>query len=262
MAIGTPIYTPKLPYLFAMALALGMLFLDQKYDYFAPLKDVKVYISAETKNLTSRLFVSSINFFDGFKSSKELASEIDVLKENIDLLLIENNLIRQNIDSKNISFDGKLSKIIEFDTHQYFCCSNHRLIVSTDSNYIQGYVINDNGLIGQIYKQTGRYAEVILLSDKRHNIPIMHNQETFFCIGKGMGKPNKIQCEIDNNLVNKNLIGALMQTSGFGGIFDRGIDVGYVVDTELKSDLLVITIELIASPLETDKVYILTKNDF
>ena len=90
----------------------------------------------------------------------------------------------------------------------------------------------------------------------------MHNQETFFCIGKGMGKPNKIQCEIDNNLVNKNLIGALMQTSGFGGIFDRGIDVGYVVDTELKSDLLVITIELIASPLETDKVYILTKNDF
>ena len=115
MAKGTPIYTPKLPYLFAMALALGTLFLDQKYDYFAPLKDVKVYISAETKNLTSRLFVSSINFFDGFKSSKELASEIDVLKENIDLLLIENNLIRQNIDSKNISFDGKLSKIIEFD---------------------------------------------------------------------------------------------------------------------------------------------------
>ena len=102
MAIGTPIYTPKLPYLFAMALALGTLFLDQKYDYFAPLKDVKIYISAETKNLTSRLLVGSINFFDGFKSSQELASEIDILKENIDLLSIENNFIRQK---KRTKFD-------------------------------------------------------------------------------------------------------------------------------------------------------------
>ena len=84
----------------------------------------------------------------------------------------------------------------------------------------------------------------------------MNNQETFFCIGKGMGKPNKIQCEIDNSLANKNLIGALMQTSGFGGIFDRGIDVGYVVDTELKSDLLVITIELIAGPLVLSLIHI------
>ena len=262
MAIGTPVYTPKLPYLFAMMFALGILFLDQKYDYFAPIKNTKTYLFAETKALTNKLLISSNNFFDGFKSSQKLAFEIDMLKENIDLLSIENNFIKQNIDSRNIPFDGKPSKIIEFDTNQYFCCSNHRLIVSTDSNYIHGYVINEAGLIGQIYNQTEKYVEVILLSDKRHNIPLMHNQENLFCIGKGMGKPNKIQCEIDNNLVNKNLIGSLMQTSGFGGIFDRGINVGYVIDTELKSDLLVITIELIASPLVTDKVYILTKNDF
>ena len=123
MAIGTPVYTPKLPYLFAMMIAVGILFLDQKYDYFAPIKNTKTYLFAETKDLTNKLLISSNNFFDGFKSSQELASEIDTLKENIDLLITENNLIRQNINSKNISFDGKLSKIIEFDTHQYFCAA-------------------------------------------------------------------------------------------------------------------------------------------
>ena len=102
MAIGTPIYTPKLPYLFAMALALGALFLDQKYDYFAPIKNTKTYLFAETKELTNKLLISSNNFFDGFKSSQKLAFEIDILKENIDLLSIENNFIRQNIDSKNM----------------------------------------------------------------------------------------------------------------------------------------------------------------
>jgi len=261
MAIGTPIYTPKLPYLFAMLFALGILFLDQKYDYFAPLKDSKTYLFAETKNLSNKVLISSNNFFNGFKSSQELAIEIDNLKENIDLLSIENNLIRQNIDSKNISFDGKPSKIIEFNTHQYFCCSQHRLIANTDSNYAQGYVINKTGLIGQIYNQIGRYAEVILLSDKRHKIPLMDDKNTFFCIGKGMGTPKKIQCEIDNDFVNENLIDSLMLTSGFGGIFDRGIEVGHVIDTELKSDLVVITIGLIADPLLTDKVYILKKNE-
>ena len=64
MAIGTPVYTPKLPYLFAMMFALGILFLDQKYDYFAPIKNTKTYLFAETKALTNKLLISSNNFFD------------------------------------------------------------------------------------------------------------------------------------------------------------------------------------------------------
>ena len=70
MAIGTPVYTPKLPYLFAMMIAVGILFLDQKYDYFAPIKNTKTYLFAETKDLTNKLLISSNNFFDGFSKNE------------------------------------------------------------------------------------------------------------------------------------------------------------------------------------------------
>ena len=92
--------------------------------------------------------------------------------------ILNQNTISEKFDSENSSFIVIPSKVVDFDANQYFCCDKHRMILSSDNNIEVGsfkVVINKEGIIGQTLKLNNNFFEVILLSDKNHNIPIENN---------------------------------------------------------------------------------------
>ena len=126
-----------------------------------------------------------------------------------------------------------ISKLIKFDTNNYFCCSNHKLFIKPISDSVteplQSAIINSQGLIGQIvYDMNGIY-EVMLLTDTRHSTPVF--SENFYCNAKGSGKPGIITCIYSELIWDEQFeIGQKFYSSGLGGVFPKNILIGNVLN--------------------------------
>ncbi len=114
-------------------------------------------------------------------------------------------------------------------------------------------VINQDGLVGQIESidEDSGVAEVILITDKRSNIPVKTKNEGKRAIltGNTTNRPH-----LDYILNTKKLIvGEEILTSGDGGVFPEDIPVGYI--EEIKNDR--VSVETYADWSSLDYVFIL-----
>ena len=114
-------------------------------------------------------------------------------------------------------------------------------------------VINSEGIIGQSIKINRNLFEVILLSDKSHKIPIQ-NENEFYCEASGLGIPRKIFCDVDLTLEEKSFeLDQQIFSSGLGGIFPKGIEIGSIYEIQDISPKEVrLIIELNANPLSSN----------
>ncbi len=102
-------------------------------------------------------------------------------------------------------------------------------------------VMNDDGLVGQIESVSGDIASVILITDRRSNIPVKAKNSGKRAILEGNGTNIT---ELGYLVSTKNLsIGEEILTSGDGGIFPSDIPVGYI------------------EKIENDRVYVATYAD-
>ena len=114
-------------------------------------------------------------------------------------------------------------------------------------------VINSEGIIGQSIRINRNLFEVILLSDKSHKIPIQ-NENEFYCEASGLGIPRKIFCDVDLTLEEKSFeLDQQIFSSGLGGIFPKGIEIGSIYEIQDISPKEVrLIIELNANPLSSN----------
>ena len=114
-------------------------------------------------------------------------------------------------------------------------------------------VINSEGIIGQSIRISRNLFEVILLSDKSHKIPIQ-NENEFYCEASGLGIPRKIFCDVDLTLEEKSFeLDQQIFSSGLGGIFPKGIEIGSIYEIQDISPKEVrLIIELNANPLSSN----------
>ena len=114
-------------------------------------------------------------------------------------------------------------------------------------------VINSEGIIGQSIKINRNLFEVILLSDKSHKIPIQ-NENEFYCEASGLGIPKKIFCDVDLTLEETSFeLDQQIFSSGLGGIFPKGIEIGSIYEIQDISPKEVrLIIELNANPLSSN----------
>jgi rod shape-determining protein MreC len=92
----------------------------------------------------------------------------------------------------------------------------------TDDNI----VINDDGLVGQIERKADNIAEILLITDKRSNIPVVTKSSRQRAILSGNGTRNPELTFLDNT--QSLVVGEEIVTSGDGGIFTPDIQVGYI----------------------------------
>lgn len=112
-------------------------------------------------------------------------------------------------------------------------------------------VINEDGLIGQIEAVGDGVASVILITDKRSNIPVKSKNygKRAILVGTGTANP-RLDYIISTNKLS---LGEEILTSGDGGIFTPDIPVGFVKEIS-KGQVL---IETYADWSSLDYVFIL-----
>ncbi len=87
-------------------------------------------------------------------------------------------------------------------------------------------IINEDGLVGQVESVAGNLASIILITDKRSNIPVKSKNYGKRAILVGTGTKNpRLDYIISTNKLS---LGEEILTSGDGGLFPADIPVGYV----------------------------------
>lgn len=255
MANETPRFTSRSPYVIACLFGLTLFFLDVAYQAFNPLDRIKInsknFIQSGVSNLKNSFVSLKINFSD----KKLLINENKNLKEELTILSV---ITQQNIFNFELDDVNHPHRIINFDTDQYFCCSNHRMFVEKNEKFYQkGFALNSTGLIGQIIKDHPYSFELILLSDIDHKIPIYNKDFEVYCNAEGSGFERLIICKSSKDLDMGSIIGLEFYTSGFGGIFNKDMPVGKVISfTQGENNEFKIFIEIFANPLTDEKVFL------
>jgi rod shape-determining protein MreC len=110
----------------------------------------------------------------------------------------------------------------------------HRVLVdkgSTDGVFKGQTVLDADGIFGQVSQVHTHSAEVILISDAEHAIPVQSNRSGLRTIAVGTGDPNLLSLPfvtVESDLKP----GDLLITTGMGGKFPRGYPVAEVTRVE------------------------------
>lgn len=244
-----------------------ILFLDFRFNSFKPTRDFYNSSSIFIKIISRELIIDPIlDTFNSIFNSKNLNRENKELKDELNYQLIKNyltsneeflnkNIFHSKNSSKSLELDVLPAKIARFDVDQYHCCDRHRMFLATEKGYevnSSKVIVNSQGIIGQTIELNKNLFEVILLSDKAHNIPIQNDYE-YFCEAKGLGIPKKIFCDVDLTLWDNNFLEKqIFYTSGLGGVFPKGVEIGFLDEIrQISPKKLRLVIELNANPLSS-----------
>jgi rod shape-determining protein MreC len=98
---------------------------------------------------------------------------------------------------------------------------------SFDGVFLKQPVLDAQGVIGQVYRVSLQDAEVILISDPGHAIPVQLNRTGMRALAFGTGNLNRLELPfIPNNADVRE--GDLLVTSGLGGGFPAGYPVAKI----------------------------------
>ncbi len=274
MARVAPNSGSKAIYLLCILAGAILLYLDIAYKSFDSIKNTYISTTISSTYLLKKITVDPFIYLYDLSSSKShLVNENKNLQAALDKSYLENFIVSRGdkffmddeaitalMSKYEIDEVFHASKIKFFDTTKYFCCDTHimyiEVISSSGIDFTGSAVINSEGIIGQVISDNG-VKEVLLLTDTSHYIPL--ETEGYFCNAKGSGKPGIISCRY-SSLIWTNPVsnGQKLYSSGLGGIYPRGILIGYVQEiTNIDETDIKIDISLITDPLKNSMLGII-----
>ena len=274
MARVAPNSGSKAIYLLCILAGAILLYLDIAYKSFDSIKNTYISTTISSTYLLKKITVDPFIYLYDLSSSKShLVNENKNLQAALDKSYLENFIVSRGdkffmddeaikalMSKYEINEVFHASKIKFFDTTKYFCCDTHimyiEVISSSGIDFTGSAVINSEGIIGQVISDNG-VKEVLLLTDTSHYIPL--ETEGYFCNAKGSGKPGIISCRY-SSLIWTNPVsnGQKLYSSGLGGIYPRGILIGYVQEiTNIDETDIKIDISLITDPIKNSMLGII-----
>lgn len=122
-------------------------------------------------------------------------------------------------------------------------------------------VLDTNGIVGQVVRALPNTAEVMLITDPDHAIPVEVSRNGLRTVAFGSGQPNRLHLPFLAN--NADIVpGDILVTSGLGGIFPAGYPVAIVDKFEARPDKSFANIY--ATPkakLESSREFLIVWND-
>ena len=147
----------------------------------------------------------------------------------IDSMGEENQSLRSLLQAqKRLSLNAQLAELVEVDLDPY----RHRLMIDQGSN--QGVregqaVIDAHGLVGQVLDPLANSAQVIMITDPGHAIPVRVARNGLRAIAYGTGEVDRL--ELPHIPFSADIqAGDQLLTSGLGGQFPGGIPVAVIKD--------------------------------
>lgn len=240
--------------LFLLILISGIMFLVNK---FSP--DSLENFRVEVVDITDPVADFFVDFYDGVKLVFEQVDNIihaNTYSRQLQKTKDENFKLRlqvYNLQNENKSLQELVKYIPQRSQEVYSARITSRAPGSVvQSGYIKSkeikkiekdnVVTNKDGLVGQVESVADDYANIIMLSDRRSNIPVKckNSGKRAILHGNGSEKP-----ELTYLLTTKKLtVGEEILTSGDGGVFPADIPVGYI------------------EKIENDRVFVSTYVDF
>jgi rod shape-determining protein MreC len=244
---------PLVSFVILFILCLVMMGVDYRQQI---LKKIKSKFSIVTSPITYLINLPAdifINSKDNFISKTLLKEKIEALEQANHILTIavqenkllksENKLLRNTLKiKKDFNLVGKVAEIILPNVK-----NGHSIITinkgSKNNIKIGSAVINNAGLVGQIINTSKKYSEVLPITSEDYAVPAImdNNKENVILYGNGNGGLEIPLFPASSSiLVNDNFV-----TSGAGGLYPKGINIGRVVEikstTSPKFNSIVIT---------------------
>lgn len=149
-------------------------------------------------------------------------SQIDSLDE-------ENRRLRELLDARErLGLSAQLVELVEVDLGPY----RHRLLLDGGARAgieVNQAVMDAHGLVGQISRSDPAQAEVILITDPGHAVPVRVVRNGLRAVAYGTGALDRV--ELPHIPFSADIVsGDVLVTSGVGGHFPAGIPVAVVSD--------------------------------
>ena len=171
-------------------------------------------------------------------SQSELASEIQRLKEEA-LLLKGKQLRFEALEQENTRLRGLLDSTFKVGDQVLIAEPlsinivpyENLVVVNKGSRYgIEPgqAVVDGNGVVGQVLRVTTHNADVVMITDPSHAIPVQINRNGLRTIAVGTGETDHLKLPYLAGSADV-LPGDLLVTSGLGGVFPAGYPVARIV---------------------------------
>lgn len=219
-------------------------------------------------DLPNSLFVDTISLFKSYKAlhsdnkilkrqhlidSAKLLKFADLERENIHLRLLLNS-------SFKLGEQVLIAELLSVNLAPY----EHVVVVNKGNRFgvSKGQaVLDENGIVGQVTKALPLSAEIILITDPNHAIPVQVSRNSLYTVAIGSGQLNKLNLPFLPN--NADIVpGDLLMTSGLGGVFPQGYPVAVVssVVEQLNKPFAIIQAEPSAA-LDTNRELLIVWNN-
>jgi rod shape-determining protein MreC len=173
---------------------------------------------------------------DLFQTRASLRAENEVLRRREQVLSLE-VMRHAALETENARLRGlnaalpalvtrhELADVVKDDLGT----SRQRLVVNRGKSsgaYRSQAVVDGTGLMGQLYRVGPWSAEVMLITDPEHAVPVQVVRNGYRSIAVGTGAGDELTLSVPVNSDIK--AGDLLVTSGLGGVFPAGVPVGVV----------------------------------
>ncbi|OCG41880.1 rod shape-determining protein MreC [Gilliamella sp. Bif1-4] len=212
---------------------------------YHPFKEIRYYLDTLISPLyyVSNAPKSSFDsLYEMSKTRETLINEnanlhADLLQQKNDLLLLEhlkheNDRLRELLGSPLRHDEQKMAaQVLLIDTDPYI----YQFVVNKgkqDGVYVGQPVVDEKGIVGQIYETAQSTSRAILLCDYQHAIPVQVLRNDIGMIAVGNGCSNDLTLEFMPNNVDIK-VGDVLVTSGLDGRFPEGYPVAVVSSVKL-----------------------------
>lgn len=222
-------------FLYAL-LSVFLMIADKHTDHVSELRRVIGLVVSPLQKLAYAPF----QFYDELEqyfANLSLIEEIAQLRQThlrnryklyqLHALTVENQHLHALLDATEQSqFRTVLAEIMSTPRNPF----NRKIILNkgSSSDIREGHIVIDNlGVIGQVTKVYPLTAEVTLITDKGHTVPVRIARNAINTVISGAGRNNELELQFFS--VNTDIqLGDLLVTSGIGGVYPSGLPVGRV----------------------------------
>jgi rod shape-determining protein MreC len=259
-SVSRPLYgrgpSPGLRFFFYALLALMLMYLDQRgnwggrmrYGLMAAAYPIQAAVNSPT---AAWLWIT-----ESTRTRAQLRGDNDRLRAHqreLELALMREQALQQeNAELRGLraalpplTKKWVLAEVIYIETDPL----RQRLLINKGANdgvHLNQPVIDATGVLGQVARVGPWSAEIILITDPEHALPVQISRNGLRTIAVGSGNANRLV--LPYLAVNSDVkSGDLLQSSGLGGVFPAGYPVGRVIGVRRESKQLLAQVE--AEPL-------------
>lgn len=259
-SVSRPLYgrgpSPGLRFFLYALLALVLMYLDQRGNWGGRIRYGLMALAYPVQTVVNSPTAAWDWLVESTRTRVQLRSENEELRarqRELELALMRDQALQQeNAELRNLraalpplTRKWVLAEVINVETDPL----RQRLLINrgtTEGVHLNQPVVDATGILGQVARVGPWSAEIILITDPEHALPVQIARNGLRTIAVGSG--NAQQLVLPYLAVNSDVKrGDLLQSSGLGGVFPAGYPVGRVIGVRRESKQLLAQVE--AEPL-------------